>query len=126
MITTLHSGLQTRQIDMKTIIITTIAVIILMIGAQSAYALSEFQSGYRHGVADGKRDYVFFNCDTGKVRISPCLEPTTYIHEPGKGFAFHTTEFVDGYIHGWCLAHNGGGIEANDDPEPTLVSFDCD
>jgi hypothetical protein len=35
----------------------------------------------------------------------------TYIHQPGKGFAFHTTEFVNGYLHGFCLANHGGGIE---------------
>ena len=38
---------------MKTIIITaTIAVVILMIGAQSAFAISDYQSGYNHGCND--------------------------------------------------------------------------
>jgi hypothetical protein len=50
-----------------------------------------------------------------------------YIHQPGKGFAFHTTTFVDGYIKGFCLANHGGGIDVNDDENPpTTASFDCD
>jgi hypothetical protein len=85
-----------------------------MIGAQSAYAETAYQSGFKHGVADGKIDLTVDRSDR------------TYIHQPGKGFAFHTTEFVNGYLHGFCLANHGGGIEANDDPEPTLASFDCD
>ena len=98
---------------MKTLLIA-VAVLVLMIGAQSAYAETAYQSGFKHGVADAK-------IDTTNSSI-----PLYYIHQPGKGFAFHTTEFVNGYIHGWCLTNHGGGIEANDDPEPTHASFDCD
>jgi hypothetical protein len=96
-----------------------LAVMILMIGVPSVYAETAYRSGFKHGVADaniGER--------TGG-------NGNDYIHQPGKGFAFHTTAFVDGYIKGWCSTaniggHGAGGIEPNDDPEPTLASFDCE
>ena len=47
-----------------------------MIGAQSAYAETAYQSGYRHGVADGKIGSIIY-CLTP---TSPCPEPTIYIH----------------------------------------------
>ena len=85
-----------------------------MIGAQSAFALTPFESGYRHGISDAK-------IDTTNSSI-----PLYYIHQPGQGFANHTTAFVDGYIKGWCShigPRGGGGIDVNDAPEPTIGSF---
>jgi hypothetical protein len=87
-----------------------------MIGAQSAYAETAFQSGYKHGLADGKLVTAGIDRD--------------YIHQQGQGFANHTTAFIDGYIKGWCSTadiggHGAGGIEPNDDG-PTVASFDCD
>jgi len=78
---------------------------------------SDYQSGFNHGVADG-------NLATAGVDAD-------YIHQPGQGFANHSTAFVDGYIKGWCSTaniggHGAGGIEPNDHPEPTRASFDCD
>jgi hypothetical protein len=99
--------------EIKIFIIVAITAL-LMIGAQSAFAISAFESGFRHGVADGKIDTRNDSIDR------------YYIHQPGQGFADHTTAFVDGYIKGWCLTHHGGGIDANDAPEPTIASFDCD
>ena len=58
------------------IVISAIAIVILMIGAQSAYAETAYQSGYRHGVADGKFGSIIY-CLTP---TSPCPEPTIYIH----------------------------------------------
>ena len=140
---------------MKTVIIATIAIVVLMIGTPLVYAHrltdtekeagiasdaqgrvcnfgphhdechdsflertnnAAYQSGFKHGVVDGKPVYTQCIPET-----FPCPPDTLYIHQPGKGFAFHTTAFVNGYIKGWCLAHHGGGIEANDDPEPTLA-----
>jgi hypothetical protein len=46
-----------------------------------------YQSGYKHGVSDG--------------RISECHDCRLYILEPGKGFQFHTKEFISGYINGF-------------------------
>jgi hypothetical protein len=67
-----------------------IAVILAVIGAQQAYALSDYQSGYNHGVKDAK---------------DSCLHPDGchwYILEPGNGFGFHTQEFNDVYIAAMC------------------------
>jgi hypothetical protein len=49
---------------------------------------SPYQSGYDHGAGDASDD-----CSDG------C---DWYILEPGKGFEFHTQEFIDGYIDGFC------------------------
>lgn len=101
-----------------------IIVVCLMIGAQSVYAETAYQSGFKHGLADGKLDSVIYCANAAPGCTYP--PDRTYIHQPGNGFDHHTTAFVDGYIKGWCLVHHGGGIESNDDPEPTLASFDCD
>ena len=37
---------------MKTIVITTVAVLVLMIGAPLLYAETDYQSGFKHGMAD--------------------------------------------------------------------------
>jgi hypothetical protein len=83
-------------------IIGALAVLILMIGAQSAFAISDYQSGLNHGVSDGK---------------DSCLHPDGchwYILQPGKGFADHTKEFIRGYIAGWCQSSpSGGGSDAD-------------
>jgi hypothetical protein len=101
--------------EMRQIVLVSIAVLVLVLGAQSAYAETAFQSGFNHGVTDGK-------CAPG------CRN---YITQSSQGFANHTTAFVDGYIKGWCSTaniggHGAGGIEPNDLPEPTFASFDCD
>jgi hypothetical protein len=49
---------------------------------------SLYQSGYDHRASDA-RDDCSDGCDW-------------YILEPGKGFEFHTQEFIDGYIDGFC------------------------
>jgi len=46
-------------------------IVVLMIGAQSAYAETAFQSGFKHGVADGRQS------DTTQW----------YILQPNNGFA---------------------------------------
>jgi len=100
---------------MKTVI-SAIVIVVLMIGMPSVYAETAFQSGYKHGVADAK------------IGIRTAWNGNDYIHQPGKGFAFHTTAFVDGYIKGQCsITGPGSGIDVNDDEDPpTVVSFDCD
>ncbi|HEY7079698.1 MAG TPA: hypothetical protein VH500_08355 [Nitrososphaeraceae archaeon] len=77
---------------------------------------SDYQSGFKHGVADANINTTGSNVDL------------YYIHQPGKGFADHTTAFVDGYIKGWCsITGPGSGIDVNDDENPpTIASFDCD
>ena len=93
---------------MKIIITTAIAIVILMIGVQSASAsigsgsivstdrgqLSQlphshhpqaaYRSGFEHGVTDGKAP----------------INVTSYIHQPSHGFAWHSSEFVTGISMG--------------------------
>jgi hypothetical protein len=87
---------------MKIVSSTVAVVVVLTIGAQSAYALSDYQSGFSHGLSDGKD-----SC----LHIDGCH---WYILQPDKGFADHSNEFIRGYIAGWCL-HNpiGGGSDAD-------------
>jgi hypothetical protein len=72
------------------VLVSAVAILVLMIGAtQSAFTMSEFQSGYNHGVKDGQDN---------------CLHPDGchwYILGKDKGFAFHTKEFIRGYIATW-------------------------
>ena len=82
---------------------------------QSGVKNGDYQSGYNHGVADGKINTTGDTIDR------------YYIHQPGQGFADHTTAFVDGYMKGWCSMNPGhSGIDVNDEPEPTIAAFDCD
>ena len=46
------------------------------------FGLSDYESGFKHGVVDGKINTII-----------PSSIDRYYIHQPGKGFAFHTTEF---------------------------------
>ena len=57
---------------MKTLLIA-VAVIVLMIGAQSAFALTAFESGFKHGVADAKLD----NTNTSKLDYVPATRKRT-------------------------------------------------
>ena len=36
-----------------------------------------------------------------------------YILQPGKGFAFHTQDFKNGYVAGFCNANPSGGSDAD-------------
>jgi hypothetical protein len=92
------------------LVFSVVAVIILMIGAQSVYAETAYQSGFRHGVAD---------VELGKLTE---WNGSIYIHQSGKGFADHTTEFVNVYIHGFCLA-NGGGGSCDDADDAVSISI---
>ncbi len=56
-----------------------------------------YQSGYNHGVSDASsnnpRDW--------------------YILQPGKGFAFHTHDFIAGYVDGFCSVQPGMSSDAD-------------
>jgi hypothetical protein len=54
--------------------------------AMAKGATGGYQSGYNHGVSDAH---------TGNTR-------DWYILQPGKGFAFHTHDFIAGYVDGFC------------------------
>jgi hypothetical protein len=64
---------------------------------------SAFQSGYNHGSSDAHKDPSHW-----------------YILQPGKGFAFHTKSFNDGYVAGYCAnSPPGSGSDADE------ATFSC-
>lgn len=65
------------------VLLAAIAVLVLMIGAQSVFAISDYESGYRHGMADANLDSAY-------------KSQQDYIHQPGNGMAHHTQQFNDG------------------------------
>jgi len=81
--------------------------ILVMIVQPSAFALSSYQSGFNHGISDGR---------------DGCKHPNGchwYIIQPGKGFAFHSKEFDMGYVDGFCSV----GPKASSDADQ--ATFDC-
>ena len=81
-----------------------------MIGAQSAFALSQHQqtayrSGFTYGVVDGKAGCL------GRCHW--------YILQLGKGFAFHSREFINGYINGFCSVSPYASIDYDE------AGWDC-
>ena len=101
---------------MKIIVLNALAVLVLMMGcftsgktsAQSVYAETAYQSGYKHGVADANLD----NANMSKL---------DYVSQPGNGLDNHTPEFADGYVKGWCsIMGPNTGKEIDD------TVFDCE
>jgi hypothetical protein len=73
---------------------------ILVLIAPVAYALTPYQSGFKHGVSDAK--------------IANQGGSNWYILQPGKSSAFHTQAFNKGYVDGFCsIAGSGAGSDAN-------------
>jgi hypothetical protein len=93
----------------NTLIIATMTLIIsfgLIASNDATASKSPYQSGYDHGASDA-RDDCSDGCDW-------------YILEPGKGFEFHTQEFIDGYIDGFCdNSPPGRGSDADE------ATFNC-
>jgi hypothetical protein len=86
---------------MKLIYLSALIPILVLIG-HVAYALSPYQSGYKHGVSDAK------------LAQQGLGGSDWYITQPGKGFAFHTDAFNKGYVDGFCsIAGSGAGSDAN-------------
>jgi len=86
-----------------------VITLMLLIGSPAIYVQakdSPYNSGFQHGAADG-RD----SCQ----HSDGCH---WYILQPGKGFAFHSKEFNQGYVDGLCTTGHGG----SDADEAT---FDC-
>jgi hypothetical protein len=74
---------------------------LLLLTPTIAHAITPYQSGYKHGLSDN----------------------LTYLIQPGKGFAFHTKEFNQGFIDGFCsLPGNRGQYTGSDADEGT---FNC-
>jgi hypothetical protein len=52
----------------------------------SHHPQADYQSGFQHGVIDGNTS----------------SNATSYIDQPKHGFAWHSAEFVKGYVNGFC------------------------
>lgn len=95
------------------IVISAVAIVVLMIvfpmeKQQSAFAISAFESGFQHGGMDG---------------YDKCPHPDGchwYILQPGKSFKFHSREFVQGYVNGFCSI--AGSHMSSDDDQ---AMWDC-
>lgn len=102
---------------MKTVIAAVISIAFLM-GAsvflmekqQSAFAISPYQSGFQHGVSDGKDSCTHQDTPNG------CH---WYILEPGNGFKYHTSDFIRGYVTGFC------SFNTNRSMDHIQAIFDC-
>ena len=68
----------------------------MLVAPTLAFALTPYESGYKHGISDGK------------LANQGLRGNDWYITQPGKGFAFHTQEFNKGYVDGFCSVSNGG------------------
>jgi hypothetical protein len=98
---------------MKSKALFLIAGLILFTGCSvvkydDAWALkTPYRSGYDHGASDAREDCSDDGCDR-------------YILEPGKGFEFHTDEFIAGYIDGFCDNSTPGSWSGADE-----ATFNC-
>lgn len=93
------------------VVIVAIALVALVptaaMATSSSSASSAYESGFSHGVHDGK---------------DSCTHPDGchwYILQPGKGFAFHSKEFNRGYVDGFCSVAPGRGSDADE------ATFSC-
>jgi hypothetical protein len=94
---------------MEIIIIASFSIVLLIgclsfgqTGVSSVLSKSDYQSGFNHGISDVKD-----SC----THTDGCH---WYVLGKGKGFAFHSKEFIRGYIAGWCLhVPVGGGSDAD-------------
>src|SRR5689334_20459318 len=65
----------------------------------SHHPRADYQSGFQHGVIDGNRS----------------SNATSYIDQPKHGFAWHTSEFVKGYVNGYCSIPANKDVGTDDD-----------
>jgi hypothetical protein len=93
---------------MKTIITTTIAIVVLvaslgatlMIGAQSAYAETDYQLGFRIGISDAHKP-----------------PDQRVMSDPVNDFEHHSQSFNNGWGDGFCsvMKNNNSEFDCNDD-----------
>ena len=65
----------------------------------SDHPQAAYQSGFQHGVIDGNTS----------------SNATSYIDQPKHGFAWHTSEFVKGYVNGYCSIPANKDVGTDDD-----------
>ena len=82
---------------MKTALIGAVTLVVLMIGAQSAYGAPAFQTGFNYGVQDASFPPNVLHGFGGGPNYYGA-----YINQTGKGFDQHSDAFNEGYLRGWC------------------------
>ncbi|HEY7572709.1 MAG TPA: hypothetical protein VH796_15195 [Nitrososphaeraceae archaeon] len=65
----------------------------------SQHPQAAYQSGFQHGVTDGNTS----------------SNTTLYIDQPKHGFAWHSAEFVKGYVNGYCSIPANKNVGTDDD-----------
>ena len=89
--------------------IIPLVLALIVIGTQQAYATNDegsaYKAGYVHGVSDANAS----------------VNATLYVTQPGKDFGFHTKQFNQGYIDGYCsIAGSGAGMDSDQH-----ATFEC-
>jgi hypothetical protein len=90
------------------IVLSVVAIVVLMIGcftsgktsAQSAFALTQYQLGHKHGCNDADK-----------------LPGTNYINSIGHEASHHTAEFMNGYHQGFKTCAGSEAQDTSDFPE---------
>jgi hypothetical protein len=65
----------------------------------SDHPQAAYKSGFQHGVIDGNTS----------------SNSTSYIDQPKHGFAWHSSEFVKGYVNGYCSIPANKNVGTDDD-----------
>jgi hypothetical protein len=65
----------------------------------SHHPQADYQSGFQHGETDGNTS----------------SNTTLYIDQPKHGFAWHSVEFVKGYVNGYCSIPANKDVGTDDD-----------
>lgn len=81
----------------RLLVLLTIEFVFLIEKQPSAFTISDYKSGF-HGVRDGK---IVQSVDCPGTGIYD-----RYILQPDSGVAFHSQDFVSGYVNGWCLVND--------------------
>ena len=107
------------------IVISAVTIVVLMIGAQSAYAqmgalkskhpVVDYLSGYYYGLSDANGD-----CKDPRI---PCI---AYVWKSPNGFINQTKEFIDICVLGFCsiagpdasMDERGADFWCSDGPSP--------
>ena len=101
------------------IVIGIVAILVLMIGAQSAYAqMGALKS--KHPVVDYLSGYYYGLCDANDDCKDPRITCIAYVWKSPNGFINQTDAFIDGYVSGFCKI--SGPDTGMDEDE---ADFDC-
>ena len=100
-------------------VISAVAVLVLMIGAQSAFAVTDLPQLYAAPISKHPEADILSGLAHGahdaKVICNNPVRCDHWITMRGHGFINQTQEFIKGYVHGFCsdpMFASGGGSDA--------------